>query len=215
MPRHHALKRSLAALVAVAASLPAWALQPPGKVQVPTLAYDERQIILVWEKPAEYRDIVDYHVYANGKLLGSANANNDRVSPAKPYIDRFYEQDTAGFHHRIGIHSFTADDLTPDSEYRFTVRAVGADGKESADSAVLVQRTTPLPAVFDVRRYGAKGDGQSFDTQALQSAIDACTTGCKVLLPAGTYKSGALYLKSNMTLELAEGATLLGSERAE
>ena len=36
-----------------------------------------------------------------------------------------------------------------------------------------------------------------------------------VLLPAGTYKSGALYLKSNMTLEIAEGATLLGSERAE
>lgn len=215
MPSHHPLKRSLAALVALAASLPAWALQPPGKLQVPTLAYDEHQIILVWEKPAEHRDIADYNVYANGKLLGSANANNDRVSPAKPYIDRFYEQDAAGFHHRIGIHSFTAENLAPDSEYRFTVRAVDADGRESADSPVLVQRTTPLPAIFDVRDYGARGDGQSLDTQALQRAIDACTKGCKVVLPAGTWKSGALYLKSDMTLELAEGATLLGSERAE
>ncbi|AUG07672.1 glycosyl hydrolase family 28 protein [Pseudomonas sp. S09G 359] len=192
-----------------------WALQAPSKVQVPTLAFDDQQIILVWEKPADHADIKDYRVYANGKLLGSSNANNDLVSPAKPYIDHFYQQDTANFHHRIGIHSYTAQGLKPDTAYRFTVRAVDGNGKESADSAPVLQRTTKVPALFDVKKYGAKGDGSHLDTLAIQNAIDACTVGCKVLLPKGIYKSGALYLKSNMTLEIAEGATLLGSERAE
>lgn len=214
LPRHP-LTRALLATLVLGSSLPSWALQAPSKVQVPTLAFDDRQIILVWEKPAGYADIADYHVYANGKLLGSANANNGRVSPAKPYIDRFYEQDTGHFHHRIAIHSFTAQGLEPATEYRFTVRSVGRDGKESADSPVLVQRTTAVPALFDVKQYGAKGDGSTLDTAAIQRAIDACSKGCKVLLPAGTYKSGALYLKSDMTLEIAEGATLLGSERPE
>lgn len=211
----HPLAQSVLAVLAVGCSLPLWALEAPARVQVPTLAYDDQQIILVWEKPAGHAAIADYHVYANGKLLGGANANNARVSPARPYIDRFYDQDTRHFHHRIAVHSFTALGLVPDTEYRFTVRSVGSDGKESADSPAVVQRTTAVPALFDVREQGAKGDGSTLDTAAIQRAIDACTPGCKVLLPAGTYKSGALYLKSNMTLEIAEGATLLGSERAE
>lgn len=214
LPKHF-LARSLIAALAVSCSLSSWALQAPSKLQVPTLAFDDQQMILVWEKPADHADIKDYRVYANGVLLGSSNTNNDRVSPAKPYIDHFYEQDTANFHYRIGIHSYTAQGLKPDTSYRFTVRAVGADGKESADSPALVQRTTKVAPVFDVKKYGAKGDGSSLDTLAIQNAIEACTVGCKVLLPKGIYKSGALYLKSNMTLEIAEGATLLGSERAE
>ena len=207
--------RSVLALLALGASVPALAVQAPTKVQVPTLAFDDQSIILVWEKPADHSAIKDYRVYANGVLLGSSNANNDRVSPAKPYIDRFYEQDRDNFHHRIGIHSYTAQGLKPDTQYRFTVRSVAADGLESVDSPVVIQRTTQVPVVFDVKKYGARGDGKHLDTQAIQRAIDACTPGCKVLLPEGRYKSGALYLKSNMTLEITAGATLLGSERAE
>ncbi|KAA8562026.1 Exo-poly-alpha-D-galacturonosidase [Pseudomonas extremaustralis] len=214
-PSQKTSTRCVLALVALGCSPLSWALQAPAKVQVPTLAYDDQQIILVWEKPLAHADIKDYRVYANGTLLGSANANNDQVSPAKPYIDHFYRQDRANFHHRIGIHSYTAQGLKPDTPYRFTVRSVDGNGKESADSAAVLQRTNKVPKVFDVKQYGAKGDGIQLDTVAIQSAIDACTTGGKVLLPKGTYKSGALYLKSNMTLEIAEGATLLGSERAE
>ncbi|WPN25882.1 glycoside hydrolase family 28 protein [Pseudomonas marginalis] len=218
MPHQPSQKTSTRWLLAIAAlgcSPLSWALQAPSKLQVPTLAYDDQQIILVWEKPLAHDGIKDYRVYANGALLGSANANNDQVSPAKPYIDHFYQQDRANFHHRIGIHSYTAQGLKPDTPYRFTVRSVDSSGKESADSAAVLQRTTPVPVVFDVKHYGAKGDGIHLDTLAIQRAIDACTVGGKVLLPKGTYKSGALYLKSNMTLEIADGATLLGSERAE
>ncbi|WP_277964536.1 glycoside hydrolase family 28 protein [Pseudomonas sp. RIT-To-2] len=214
MPRPFTVRPLLAAL-ALACSLPAWALPAPPAPRVPTLAFDDHSVILVWEKPAGHADIKDYRVYANGVLLGSSNANNDQVSPAKPHIDRFYARDAAHFHHRIALHSYTALGLKADTEYRFTVRAVGSDGQESADSPAVVQRTTRVPALFDVTRYGAKGDGTHLDTLAIQQAIDACTPGCKVLLPKGVYKSGALYLKSNMTLEIAEGATLRGSERAE
>ncbi|WAH56074.1 glycoside hydrolase family 28 protein [Pseudomonas silvicola] len=214
MPRPFTARPLLAAL-ALACSLPAWALPAPPAPRVPTLAFDDHSVILVWEKPAGHADITDYRVYANGVLLGSSNANNDQVSPAKPKIDRFYARDAAHFHHRIALHSYTALGLKSDTEYRFTVRAVGANGQESADSPAVVQRTTRVPALFDVTRYGAKGDGTHLDTLAIQQAIDACTPGCKVLLPKGVYKSGALYLKSDMTLEIAEGATLRGSERAE
>ncbi|WP_043300999.1 glycoside hydrolase family 28 protein [Pseudomonas sp. M47T1] len=207
--------RIAAALFSLLCSQPLWAVEAPTRLQVPTLAYDDHQIMLVWDKPSAHADIKDYHVYANGTLLGSANANYAEVSPASPYVKRFYQQDTAGFHQPIGIHSFTAQGLTPNTAYGFTVRAVGADGKESADSPMLVHGTAPVAPVFDVRRYGAIGDGEHLDTAAIQRAIDACTRGGKVLLPKGVYKSGALYLKSNMTLEIAKGATLLGSERAE
>ena len=67
--------------------------------------------------------------------------------------------------------------------------------------------------VYNIRDYGAKGDGKALDTAALQSAIDACTRdgGGRVLVPAGIFQIGATELKSNVTLHIAAGATLLGS----
>ena len=66
---------------------------------------------------------------------------------------------------------------------------------------------------FNVRQYGAAGDGARMDTAALQQAIDAAATagGGTVLFPPGRYLSASLDLKSHVTLQLDEGATLLGS----
>ena len=65
----------------------------------------------------------------------------------------------------------------------------------------------------DPHGFGARGDGIAKDTAAIQSAIDACAAkgGGTVLLTAGTYLSAPIVLKSNITLELEQGATLLGS----
>jgi polygalacturonase len=67
--------------------------------------------------------------------------------------------------------------------------------------------------VFDVHSYGAVGDGVAADTKALQGAVDACHAvgGGVVLLTAGTYRIGTVWLKSNVELRLVEGAELLGS----
>jgi polygalacturonase len=69
------------------------------------------------------------------------------------------------------------------------------------------------PAVCNVHTYGAKADGITKDTHAIQAAIDACEHkgGGTVLLSAGTYLSAPIVLKSNITLHLDKGATLLGS----
>jgi polygalacturonase len=65
----------------------------------------------------------------------------------------------------------------------------------------------------DPHKFGAKGDGTTKDTVAIQGAIDACAAlgGGTVHLTAGTYLSAPIVLKSNITLHLDKGATLLGS----
>jgi hypothetical protein len=66
---------------------------------------------------------------------------------------------------------------------------------------------------YNIRDFGAKGDGKTLDTAALQAAIDACTRGGggTVLVPSGTFVIGTTELKSNVTLHLAASSTLLGS----
>ncbi len=69
------------------------------------------------------------------------------------------------------------------------------------------------PGHFDVRSFGAVGDGATLDTQAIQKAVDACAEagGGKVYLQGGTFLSGTIRLKSNVTLHVEADATLLGS----
>ncbi len=63
------------------------------------------------------------------------------------------------------------------------------------------------------RDFGAKADGTTKDTAAIQEAIDTCAAkgGGTVRLTAGTYLSAPIVLKSNITFQLNKGATLLGS----
>src|SRR5206468_4181947 len=71
--------------------------------------------------------------------------------------------------------------------------------------------------VYNVREFGAKGDGKTIDTGAVQAAIDACTRdrGGTVVVPAGDFVVGTLELKSNVTLHLAAQGKLLGSAAIE
>jgi len=72
-------------------------------------------------------------------------------------------------------------------------------------------------AVFDVRQYGAAGDGRKKDTAAMQKAIDACgkAGGGTVEVGPGRYFIGAIELRSNVTLHIEAGAVLLGSTEPE
>jgi polygalacturonase len=66
--------------------------------------------------------------------------------------------------------------------------------------------------VFNVRALGAKGDGTTYDTAAIQKALDACEkSGGTVEFPAGTYLSKPLTLHSHTTVKLDAGAILQAS----
>ncbi|HWR37442.1 MAG TPA: glycosyl hydrolase family 28 protein [Clostridia bacterium] len=66
---------------------------------------------------------------------------------------------------------------------------------------------------YNIRDFGAKGDGATLDTAALQAAIDICAKeqGGTVLVPAGVFVIGTVEMKSNVTLHISAGGKLLGS----
>jgi polygalacturonase/lysophospholipase L1-like esterase len=79
---------------------------------------------------------------------------------------------------------------------------------------VAAPEIVPSGSTFDVRRYGARGDGKTVDSGAINAAIDAASAagGGTVLFPAGTYLSYSIRLKSHVSLYLGAGATLLAAE---
>ncbi|MBU6410144.1 MAG: right-handed parallel beta-helix repeat-containing protein [Verrucomicrobia bacterium] len=67
--------------------------------------------------------------------------------------------------------------------------------------------------VYNIRDFGAVGDRKTLDTAAVQAAVDACFKdgGGTVLVPAGVFQIGMIELKSNVTLRISAGGTLLGT----
>jgi len=96
---------------------------------------------------------------------------------------------------------------------KYSFSSIGFNLSLAIFLAGLSARAFAAPAACDPRAFGAKGDGVSKDTAAIQKAIDTCERrgGGIVLLTPGTYLSAPIVLKSNITFELQKGATLLGS----
>jgi polygalacturonase len=67
--------------------------------------------------------------------------------------------------------------------------------------------------IFNIRDYGAAGDGKTLDTAAINKAVSACTQagGGQVRFPPGRYLSATVHLKSHVTLYLEPGARLVGA----
>jgi polygalacturonase len=93
-------------------------------------------------------------------------------------------------------------------------RFVAAVGAVITLAGISASQAIAAGKICDVKKYGAKGDGTSKDTAAVQKAIDDCTAGKgggTVEVPAGTFVIAPIQLKSNMTLHLQKGGILLGS----
>jgi polygalacturonase len=79
---------------------------------------------------------------------------------------------------------------------------------------LVLAASTQLPAAtFDVKTFGAKADGKTADRDAINKAIEAASEagGGAVYFPAGTYLTGSIRLKSNITLQFDHGARLEAS----
>ncbi len=79
---------------------------------------------------------------------------------------------------------------------------------------VAAGKQATLAKVFNIKNYGAIGDGVAMETEAVQRTIDACHAagGGIVWVPAGDFQVGTIRLKSNVTLSLDYRASLLGSQ---
>lgn len=78
---------------------------------------------------------------------------------------------------------------------------------------VFVSLCSEAAADFNVRDFGAKGDGKTLDHSAINAAIDSCVSagGGRVVLPAGVYLCGSIRMKSNVELHISAGATILAA----
>jgi hypothetical protein len=81
--------------------------------------------------------------------------------------------------------------------------------------APLISLHAAEPKVFDVTAHGAKGDGTTMNTQAIQQAVDAChdAGGGVVRVPKGVFLTGSLRLKSGVILRVEKDAILRGSPK--
>jgi len=80
-------------------------------------------------------------------------------------------------------------------------------------AAVLVTCLSTFAKDVNVKDFGATGDGKTLDSAAIQKAIDDAHAhdGGKVAVPRGTYLSGTIVLKDNITLHLEDGAEIRGT----
>ena len=93
---------------------------------------------------------------------------------------------------------------------------IGAAGSVlgEAKTAMASSHSKHSSEEFDVRAFGATGNGKSLDTDAINRAIDAAAAngGGTVVFPAGDYLSYSIRLKSNVDLYLGPGATIVAAE---
>lgn len=104
---------------------------------------------------------------------------------------------------------------------REMLAAIGAAGLGMAGGSAWGQ-TLPKAIIdglriFDVRTYGAIGDGKAMDSGAINRAVEACSSagGGIVYVGPGTYLCGTVVLKSNVTFYLEATAVIQGSPRSE
>lgn len=95
-------------------------------------------------------------------------------------------------------------DLLPNTNYKVDIK--------TKSLTTSIEFTTKEEYVtLNVKRFGAKGDGISDDTPFIQTCINACPKNGRVYIPKGTYSVLPLFLKSNITIELAQDAHLIGN----
>ena len=99
----------------------------------------------------------------------------------------------------VDTNVYSLYELTPNTEY-----VIEINGER-------VKFATEYEYVcLNVKDFGAKGDGVNNDTAFIQACINACPERSRVYIPKGKYYVGPLFLKSNVTIELSEGAHLIG-----
>jgi polygalacturonase len=164
----------------------ATAVSPPRNLIVLPQTETETSLVLFWDKPDDHANIARYEVFQDGALIATTAADETFLG--------------------VG-------NLAPGRSYSFHVVARDTAKERSAATDTVAASTRRKGVLIDVSAdpYRASGDGATKDTAAIQAAIDACPSGGTVLIPSGTFLTGALVLKGDMSLRVASGGILKGS----
>ncbi len=145
----------------------------------------ENSATLLWDKQNGYDSMV-YEISLNGRVLGSTSKTN-----------------------------YTVTKLLPGTWYTVRVSIQQDKKKDVKAFNTLKFKTASKGKIYNILDYGAKDDTLLNNTRAIQAAINACSEDGTVYIPKGIFVSGALFLKSNMTLYIEQGGVLKGSTAPE
>ncbi len=156
-------------------------------LNAPSLGITSSSVILIWDDIFEenlsdenYRvNTRSYDIYQDGLKVATTNK-----------------------------HFYTAKGLLPGHTYTFSVCFTESREKKFLEENSIEVSTKQAGRVINIKDFGAAGDGVTHDTEAIQKAINMCEKGGTVIIPAGTYLTSYLELKSDMTLEISKGALL-------
>ncbi|WP_222429870.1 cadherin-like beta sandwich domain-containing protein [Paenibacillus cremeus] len=181
---------------------------PPINVYQPTAARTATTIDLVWDKPADYQAGDTYNVYY--RKLTDGNSYTKAVT-------NYILQDGANSSYSVyalkavapvstNTNSVQLKGLAAKTAYSVFVTTV-RNGVESPLSKYALANTKFTAATVNILNYGAS-TAAADNTQAIQNAINAAPANGIVQILAGTFVTGALFLKNNVTLQLDAGAVL-------
>ena len=160
---------------------------PPSKfnLMIAPATITEKSVTVLWDKQTG-KDNIIYEISVNGKTVGTTTKTN-----------------------------YTVDNLVAATSYTVKVGVKQSGNQSDKDISSIKLKTAAKSKIFNILDYGAKDDTAVKNTTAIQAAIDACSAGGTVYIPKGTFVSGALFLKSNMTLSIEKGGVLKGSVAVE
>ena len=189
------------------------------------------ELTLVWSKPANYQEYVDYAIFERVKDHGASDyskpsfvglASQNQLSPAQRAFDVFYADKSNSDAVKASMHNYILAGLKVGTDYSFEVRGITRNGHEvPLGQSYHISMSTPAEVTrqFVVNKDGYKGisgavsaadGGAKQYTEVLQAAIDdaasyAAESGkpAEVVIPKGVeLHSGAIYLKSNVTFRI-------------
>jgi len=154
---------------------------------LPDAAVTKDSIALIWNRQGSGENTEMYQIFVNGALAGCSTQTD-----------------------------YTLTGLTEDTLYEIKVCAVMKDGA-AVESSTIQAVTRGKAKIYDITAYGAVegGDEDAVSTDKIQAAIDDCCKGGIVYIPRGIFRTGALFLKSDMTLFLENGSKILGSAKTK
>ena len=143
---------------------------------------------------------MDFNVIFKSSRSLTIELSNNEIVTTLPYS--IYANDLL-IETNITNNVYSIYNLEPNKEYNIVL--IQGDNK-----VVKSIKTDYEYVTLNVKKFGAKGDGITLDTNYIQACILACPDNGRVYFPKGNYYTGPLFLRSNITIELAEDAKLIG-----